>query len=83
MSYKIFKNEYKDYKQFKFIASMLLYQKTYFRKIDFQKTLFRQKNEALFNEKSLDFSKIFIYIKRLLEIQAEIQHISVNLLKNY
>ena len=61
------KNEYKDYKQFKFIASMLLYfQEEFLFKIDFQKLfdLIKKNFEALFNEKSLDFKDIYFYIKR-------------------
>lgn len=61
------KNEYKDYKQFKFIASMLLYfQEEFLFKIDFQKLfdLIKKNFEALFNEKSLDFKDIYFYIKK-------------------
>ncbi|MFW2554288.1 P-loop NTPase fold protein [Aliarcobacter butzleri] len=66
--YKRFsKNEYKDYKQFKFIASMLLYfqEKSLFE-IDFEKlfNLIKNNFETLFNEKSLDFKDIYFNIKR-------------------
>ncbi|MCT7546921.1 KAP family NTPase [Aliarcobacter butzleri] len=61
------KNEYKDYKQFKFIASMLLYfqEKSLFE-IDFEKlfNLIKNNFETLFNEKSLDFKDIYFNIKR-------------------
>ncbi|WP_323659365.1 P-loop NTPase fold protein [Aliarcobacter butzleri] len=61
------KNEYKDYKQFKFVASMLLYfqEKSLFE-IDFEKlfNLIKNNFETLFNEKSFDFKDIYFNIKR-------------------
>lgn len=61
------KNEYKDYKQFKFIASMLLYfqEKSLFE-IDFEKlfNLIKNNFETLFNAKSFDFKDIYFNIKR-------------------
>ena len=61
------KNEYKDYKQFKFIASMLLYfQEKYLFDIDLEKIfdLIKKNFETLFNEESFDFKDIYFNMKK-------------------